>query len=366
MQLTSHVRLVQDVLLGSGEQKLDVLEVAEGLRRLGHSVVIRTALGGGGGGECLRNLRHTFLTCTVSGEEAARLALCSSCSTLQANGLHLDICLACEQAVSSPCALHWSSVRDQQVSRGGAGVPTCLSHHHGPSCHLCYTGTTCATRRHLESSAGTPAAAQHPVSYIVDPAFREQFEIPHVSTRYAAILAHLPRVFIGTEERVGPLVELLCSEIGAAFKLAGATLPPWRASPAMLSKWRPRKSTDCVLGDADSARQGQAPLLLDAAPLQSRAASMPVPQNFPAPLSLTAGAGRRPSMPVGLVGRRNSDSKPHLSPAVQLTVHRAGSLGDILDVEQAAPRMRLAQSQLSSLSPAYMAAQAARHMLHVL
>ena len=218
----------------------------------------------------------------------------------------------------------------------------------------------------LWSSAGSPAAAQHPVSYIVDPAFREQFEIPHVSTRYAAILAHLPRVFIGTEERVGALVELLCSEIGAAFKLAGATLPPWRASPAMLSKWRPRKSTDCVLGDVEGAGLGQAPLLLDAAPLQSRAASMPVPQNFSAALSLTAGAGRRPSMPAGLVSRRNSDSKPHLSSTVQLTLHRAGSLGEVLDIEQAAPRVRLAQSQLSSLSPAFMAAQAARHMLHVL
>ena len=62
------MQLVQRLLLDGGDrQSLDILEVAEGLRKLGHTVTIRSALGGGGGNECLRNLRHRFLTCAVQG-----------------------------------------------------------------------------------------------------------------------------------------------------------------------------------------------------------------------------------------------------------------------------------------------------------
>lgn len=62
------MQLVQRLLIEGGErQGLDIFEVAEGLRKLGHAVTIRTALGGGGGNECLRNLRHSFLTCRVQG-----------------------------------------------------------------------------------------------------------------------------------------------------------------------------------------------------------------------------------------------------------------------------------------------------------
>ena len=82
------------------------------------------------------------------------------------------------------------------------------------------------------------------VNYLVDPKFREQFEIAHASPRYAAVLAAAPADFVGTEERIVPLVELLCAEMSAAFRAAGATLPPWRQAGAMLSKWRPRRSED--------------------------------------------------------------------------------------------------------------------------
>ncbi|KAL0019124.1 hypothetical protein WJX79_003321 [Trebouxia sp. C0005] len=73
-QLASHMQLVQRLLIESGErQGLDVFEVAEGLRRLGHAVTIRSALGGGGGNECLRNLRHRFLTCRMQGTQGHTL-----------------------------------------------------------------------------------------------------------------------------------------------------------------------------------------------------------------------------------------------------------------------------------------------------
>lgn len=74
LQLASHMQLVQRLLSDNGErQGLDIFDVAEGLRKLGHAVTIRSALGGGGGNECLRNLRHRFLTCRGQGKLLVQL-----------------------------------------------------------------------------------------------------------------------------------------------------------------------------------------------------------------------------------------------------------------------------------------------------
>ena len=48
--------------------KLDAHRLAEKMELPGYSFRVRTALGGGWGGDCLRQLRHFFLTCVVSGE----------------------------------------------------------------------------------------------------------------------------------------------------------------------------------------------------------------------------------------------------------------------------------------------------------
>lgn len=49
-------------------RSLSIDELAEALREQGgYDVRIRTALGGGGGGDCLRNLRHQFLTLNMTG-----------------------------------------------------------------------------------------------------------------------------------------------------------------------------------------------------------------------------------------------------------------------------------------------------------
>lgn len=59
-------------------------------------------------------------------------------------------------------------------------------------------------------------------SVLVDPKFKEQFEIAHPTARYAALLDEVPQCFVGTEERLVALVELLCSEMSAAFRGTGA------------------------------------------------------------------------------------------------------------------------------------------------
>lgn len=211
LQLASHMQLVQTLLADDTRYGLDVFEVAEGLRKLGHAVTIRNALGGGGGNECLRNLRHRFLSCRMQGVHCFSSLQVPYSSILCFSRLSSELaCMGLQQA--------------DQLTWWFAGA-------HGPA------------------------------MYIVDPCFKEQFEIPHISDRYTSILADVPVSFIGTEEQVIAVVEVMSKEISRAFQQANATLPPWRQTASMLSKWQPRKSED---------------LSLDAEVLDSRAPSLPV------------------------------------------------------------------------------------------
>ena len=64
--LLLHVRFAREDAAKHGHA-LTIAELADTLRRLGYSVKIRTALGGGPGGSCLRSLRHSSLAISLAG-----------------------------------------------------------------------------------------------------------------------------------------------------------------------------------------------------------------------------------------------------------------------------------------------------------
>ena len=74
-------------------------------------------------------------------------------------------------------------------------------------------------------------------AYLVDPKFKEQFEIAHPTERYTELLDALPAFFVGTEDRLVTLVELLCSEMSAAFQSTGS--PPALQSVPLDTACRP-------------------------------------------------------------------------------------------------------------------------------
>lgn len=148
-----HVRIAREEALKRGEPHLTVVELADTLRRLGYRVKLRTALGGGWGGACLRNLRHSFLAVTVEGPN------------------------------------------------GGTQL-------------------------------------------VVDPRFKEQFEIAHATPRYTQILEAVPTEAVVPQDRLNSAVEALCKELAAAFQASSIPLPPWRQAAAMMSKWQPRRSEE--------------------------------------------------------------------------------------------------------------------------
>lgn len=51
---------------------------------------------------------------------------------------------------------------------------------------------------------------------------------------------------------MAPVVELITHEMSKAFAEAGVTMPPWRGSRAVMSKWAPQKATDLLPSEAAS------------------------------------------------------------------------------------------------------------------
>lgn len=161
--LRLHVHIAAEEAAKRGLEHLAVPDLADTLRKLGYAVKIRTALGGGWGGACLRNLRHSFLAVTVA--------------------------------------------------------PT---------------------------SSNTPGRM-----IIVDPRFREQFQIAHTTPRYERLLSAAPAEIVAPSDRLAQLVEIMCAEMATAFTETGTPLPPWRQTAAMLSKWQPRRSEEVDLSKGD-------------------------------------------------------------------------------------------------------------------
>lgn len=73
---------------------------------------------------------------------------------------------------------------------------------------------------------------------MIDTDFRGQFEMAKPTRGYEAVMAAMPRVFVGTEARLQQLVKLVCREMHRTFLDQGASIPPWRSKESLLSKWR--------------------------------------------------------------------------------------------------------------------------------
>jgi len=132
-------------------RRVDLNALAVGLQSQGYAVSIRKAVGGGNGGECLKNLRHSFLRCSMPGADSV---------------------------------------------------------------------------------------------YIVDPCFRDQFDVHRPTPGYMMLFEGIPETLVVPEERVPQVVNLLCTEMLQVFKHEGIIVPPWRKASSMITKWLPRRSLD--------------------------------------------------------------------------------------------------------------------------
>lgn len=121
---------------------------------------------------------------------------------------------------------------------------------------------------------------------IVDPAFREQFQIGLQDKLYASQLEeHVPELFIGTASEMGPLIRRILRWMHAAFHRREISIPFWRNVEAMTSQWQPVEYSDQIytLASADPKRQQRQKQKQQAAtPVSSPVVCQPAPSPFSA------------------------------------------------------------------------------------
>ena len=81
-------------------------------------------------------------------------------------------------------------------------------------------------------------------SYIVDIEFKDQFRVAAATKHYQSLIENMEGEFIGSEQKLRPVLQMLCDEMVLAFAEKDIVLPPWRQLSSMLSKWCPRRSED--------------------------------------------------------------------------------------------------------------------------
>ncbi|CAI5457824.1 unnamed protein product [Closterium sp. Yama58-4] len=82
----------------------------------------------------------------------------------------------------------------------------------------------------------SPASAT-PQRFIVDLDFRAQFQIARPTREYACALESAPLIFVGRQERLARLVEVVSGAMRGALRAQGMHIPPWRKGEYLLAKW---------------------------------------------------------------------------------------------------------------------------------
>ena len=82
-----------------------------------------------------------------------------------------------------------------------------------------------------------PSIAMQAMDTIIEPRFKEMFQIGPATPLYTGLLESVPHQFVGSPTKLALLAELLSAELVTAFKESGWTLPPWRKVSSMLAKW---------------------------------------------------------------------------------------------------------------------------------
>ncbi|GIL58902.1 hypothetical protein Vafri_13710 [Volvox africanus] len=74
---------------------------------------------------------------------------------------------------------------------------------------------------------------------VVEPNFREHFCIGpmYATERYRQLLALIPEELVAPYSKIQEMVKLICAEMKFSFEATGNSLPPWRSTASVLSRW---------------------------------------------------------------------------------------------------------------------------------
>jgi len=179
-------------------------------------------------------------------EQLRRMMKCSSATESEVKQVITDVR---EAASQQQAAVSCSAVAKALEERGfGVCVRTALGGGDGLDClhNLRHHFLIVKPPRGLQ---GKPVAG---ATFIVDINFREQFQVAHATPHYRELIDQMDIEFIGAEPKLRAVIQMLCEEMARAYREQDISLPPWRQTSSMLSKWCPRRSEDY---SADGKRQ---------------------------------------------------------------------------------------------------------------
>ncbi|XP_047328891.1 uncharacterized protein LOC124932316 [Impatiens glandulifera] len=73
--------------------------------------------------------------------------------------------------------------------------------------------------------------------FIIDIAFRSEFEIARSTKTYKSILQKLPNIFVGKSERLQSIISIVSEAAKQSLKKKGMHFPPWRKAEYVKAKW---------------------------------------------------------------------------------------------------------------------------------
>lgn len=79
---------------------------------------------------------------------------------------------------------------------------------------------------------------------IVDIAFREHFLLASSTPDFDNFLQAIPPVFIGTMGVLQPIVTTACAAMATTYRTLGISVPPWRTTSALMTKFQPMHFVD--------------------------------------------------------------------------------------------------------------------------
>ncbi|CAI5531766.1 unnamed protein product [Closterium sp. Naga37s-1] len=101
-----------------------------------------------------------------------------------------------------------------------------------------YDAAVCTTQ--WETSPTMPEGSYEYIDvlrFIVDLDFRVQFQIARPTREYACTLESTPLIFVGRQERLARLVEMVSGAMRGALRAQGMHIPPWRKGEYLHAKW---------------------------------------------------------------------------------------------------------------------------------
>ena len=172
---------------------------------------------------------------------------------------------------------------------GSSGTTSCFFELRNEFLVVYHSASASAVASPFASSCSRKEGGEDPQEeeyFIVEPRFRDHFAIPQPTPRYSGLLQAIPQEVAAPPSVLTPLVHLLCSEMSLAFQEQGLSLPPWRQSKSLLSKWLPAKARDMDLEGSPLGSPRPRSMSPDSAsPRMMVTAFTPAPTPTPAPIT---------------------------------------------------------------------------------